>query len=102
MGRRTENQSAIAREDWRWTSNDNGSWPVETMTAVGSAEAARRLGNVEGLLRSIYQLLQNLGSDGIHELIRFEARRVRKIERLRKGRIAAKRRRTIAARKASK
>jgi hypothetical protein len=95
-------QSSIVRDDWYWTSNPDGSWPVGVITAAGAAESARLLGKIHGTLKSILIRLDLLGSDGIHELIRHETRRVRNSERLRKGRIAAKRRRTIAAKKGAK
>ena len=96
----TQSQSRLVREDWIWPSNDDGSWSQSLLTAAGAAESARLLGNIHGTLRAILARLDQLGSDGLHELIRHETKRVRKSNSLRKARIAAKRRRTIAAKRA--
>jgi hypothetical protein len=85
----------IVRAGWEFTSNAAGSYTVEQLTAAATIDLANTMRRIEGLLN-------NLGRDGIHELIRYEAQRVRRAERVKRQRAAAKRKRTLAAKKAAK
>lgn len=93
-------QSELMRTPFRnFTSNDEGTWPYTVITAAGAAESARRLIMIDETLKRIEQLLMNLGTDGIHDLIRLEARRVRTRQRKQRQAAAEKRKRTIAAKR---
>lgn len=88
------NARQIVDVEWNFTSNGTGTYALEQITTAAALDLANTM-------RRIERLLLNLGDDGIHALIRYEAARVRKAERLKRQRAAAKRRRTIAARKAA-
>lgn len=74
---------------------------AEIIQAAGSVVTARRLSGVIHLLQGITTRLDQLGTEGLHFLIRTQTRKVRKTEAMRRGKIAAKRRRTLAAKQAA-
>lgn len=53
----------VVSADWVFTPDSSGSLSSEQITAAAALETARQL-------RYINQKLDNLGSDGIHQLIR--------------------------------
>jgi hypothetical protein len=91
----------IVTPTWGFFSDASGHLANEQITAAASMDAAVHLRRLSLTMQRIERLLLNLGDDGIHALIRYEAARVRKAERVKRQRAAAKRKRTIAAKKAA-
>jgi hypothetical protein len=94
----TKNQkgSELCLTDWTWTSDSDGKWFMGTIRDAAITESARRLIRMEQHLSTIVTLLNALGADGIHTVIRQQATKARKAERLRRQRAAAKRAATRA------
>lgn len=100
MAVKSQRQSDIFRDEFDpWLTQANGRWSPQTFQTAAAAESTRRLTMIDETLKRIEQLLMNLGHDGLHNLIRLEARRVRTRERKQRQAAAAKRKRTIAAKR---
>lgn len=82
---------------WVWTSDTNNCHPVIDIATSANVEAARQLIRIGNLLERIETHILSLGRDGLHEVIRHEAERVRKIERLKRARAKEARARARAA-----
>jgi hypothetical protein len=96
---KSQNIKDIARTDWTFSTDDQFTYTqIQTAAMLHAAQQAERAANI---LYQILGRLDSLGNDGLHEILRHERTRIRKSERLRKAKIAAKRRRTIAAKKAA-
>lgn len=95
----------IARKEYTLVGSKDGVnlEQIRTANAIDIAQSAATTATqterCARLLESILNRLDTLGRDGIHDLVRLEATRVRKLERARKKRAAARRRATIARKK---
>jgi hypothetical protein len=89
--------------DWEWTHTTDSGGHLDSgqIRSACLLTIAKRLSRTNGLLEQLHRDLLTLGVDGIHDILRITARKMRTAERLRKAKIAAKRRRTIAAKKAA-
>lgn len=85
---------------WVWETSSNGWYSNEQIAAIGAIASAQYLRDVLGELQQIKHDIRMLGAEGLHDLIRLEARRVRKAERARRTRAAKRRAATIASKKA--
>jgi hypothetical protein len=99
MAKQSTSIKDIARTAWSFSTSAE-QFSLEQINVAANLHAAQQAERAANLLQSILSRLDALGRDGIHDLIRLEATRARKADRLKKARAAAKRRRTIAARKA--
>lgn len=73
----------------------NVSVPTDTLTGIAAqVVAAKELRKANHTLMQLLNRLDNLGNDGIHTVITHHAAKIRKVERLRRQRMAAKRRAT--------
>ncbi len=97
-----QSQSRLVLNDWEWQSDVDGRWTWETIRTASQAESARRLVSIDSTLNAILRAINSLGSEGLHYILRDEAAKRRKAERLRRQRAAAKRRQAKAALEAAR
>jgi hypothetical protein len=88
--------------DWNWTytSDVDGGYSTERIASAAAVAAAQYLRDIRDELQQIKRDIRQLGAEGLHDLIRYEAKRVRKAERARRTRAAKRRAATIARKKA--
>lgn len=94
----------LALTSWdRWESNDHGRWGLESIKAANLAYQSRVLHDLLSAANSIQNTLRALEQNGLHQVIREQARKAREAERKRKARAKARRakarqadRRTVA------
>lgn len=91
----------IVNNNWTWTSGDNGGYNVEQLAAISAMASAQYLARIADTLQAIRRDILALGSDGLHEILRDERAKRRKVERLKRARAAKKRAATIARKKAA-
>lgn len=96
-----KNSREIVNMGWVWTSDGNDAFTTEAIRTAATVDAARSLDLIARVLERIESHILSLGRDGLHDVIRHEAERVRRQERLTRARAKAERARKKAERKAA-
>lgn len=81
----------IARADWYFTAASGQNYTNETILTAAAVASAQYLEQIARSLSSILSQLQFLGHDGIHDVIRHEAQRVRRARKVAAGKRRARR-----------
>jgi glutamate-1-semialdehyde aminotransferase len=97
---RKETTEQIAGYNWSFDTAFD-SYSYEAIATAAALETLKTLKRTNILLEQLRGRMDSLGIDGLHEILRHERDRIRRAKRLRQAKIAAKRRRTIAAKKAA-
>lgn len=78
----------VARLPFTWEPNSLGNnWSLETLRTAYAESQAKSLQQIASDISSIRSMLQALGHDGIHDLIRISTRSIRRGERMRKTKL---------------
>lgn len=75
---------------WSFEPNALGSFSHETLQTAACIEAAKSMARAEASLLRIEQQMRNLGTDGLHELIRLQVRELRAAGKARRAETKAK------------
>jgi len=86
MAKKHQTTEQMALGGWgTWESDDNGEWTLNQINVASTVQCAVDLRAIRNLLQSILSNITQLGSDGIHEVIRAERARLRRVDRMRRA-----------------
>jgi hypothetical protein len=86
MAVKTWGQREFIGDNWTFTSDSNGNWTHEQIQTAATMQLVREVQQLNATMQSIRSLMLQLGGDGIHEVVREQARTARIAAQRRKAR----------------
>lgn len=75
MPKHSKTQAELLRNNWEWESADDGRWDWESLRTAAACETARQAIIQSERLQTLISLLNSLGADGLHTVIRHHYRK---------------------------